>query len=113
MANKVTFQKPSEPSFLAQFKQKVGYREAPALSEKFAAKRGAGEFEDENDSDDHDEMKFLTDETRSEEGPVVVQLKKNDMTEEEAKIYTEFRQRKRKSDQSSGTLSGELEATNG
>jgi hypothetical protein len=96
MANKVTFQKPSEPSFLAQFKKKVGYRETAALSDKFAAKKGTGEAGEENDSDDDHEMKFLTDETRNEEGPVVVKLKKNDLTEEEAKIYAEFRQRKRK-----------------
>lgn len=100
MASKVTFQKPPEPSFLAQFKQKVGYKESPALSDKYAANRAPGAHEEgnSNESDGDDEMKFLSDERKDDEGPVVVKLKKNDMTEEEARIYAEFRNRKRKSD---------------
>ena len=110
MANKVTFQKPPEPTFLAQFKQKVGYKETAALSDKFATKRAAGE---ENESDEDDEMKFLSEDRKDGSGPVVVKLKKNDMTEEEARIYTEFTRRKRKSDTNVQSSTEESEATKG
>ncbi|XP_065827582.1 uncharacterized protein KIAA1143 homolog [Oscarella lobularis] len=89
MANKIDFLKPPEPSFLKKIKEKIGYKEGPSVSEKF--QKGEGPLADDNDVE------------RDDERPVVVQLKKGDMDEEEAMRYEEFTGRKRQLEDSSSS----------
>eukprot|EP00118_Oscarella_pearsei_P002819 m.11763 g.11763 ORF g.11763 m.11763 type:complete len:174 (+) comp23589_c0_seq2:119-640(+) len=81
MANKIDFLKPAEPSFIKKIKEKIGYKEGPTVSEKFQKMEGPLPGDDVEKDD---------------EKPVVVQLKKGDLNEEEAKVHEEFTGRKRK-----------------
>merc|ERR1712018_103917 len=71
----INFHKPSDPSFLKAFKEKVGYKEkVTTIDDKFPSTTEAGravaEFEDREDRDD--------------EKPVVVVLGDGDLTAAEA-----------------------------
>ncbi|XP_077983415.1 uncharacterized protein KIAA1143 homolog [Glandiceps talaboti] len=69
----INYIKPSEPAFLSKFKERVGYKEGPTIDTKKKQ-----ELED-LDSDDLPEVE--------DEKPVVVTLKKGDLTQIEAEHY--------------------------
>lgn len=69
----VSYEKPHEPSFLKEFKQRIGYQEPPTIDSKRAMIR----IDDDNDDEQED---------REDERPTVVLQKQDDLTEAEAKI---------------------------
>ncbi|XP_066289801.1 uncharacterized protein KIAA1143 homolog isoform X2 [Branchiostoma lanceolatum] len=78
----VSFSKPSEPSFIRQFKERVGYKEGPDINTKKAAEKPSEE-EEEDVRDD-----------REDEKPTVVVLGTGDLTQEEADRWGEEKEKK-------------------
>ncbi|ELV10193.1 uncharacterized protein KIAA1143 homolog [Tupaia chinensis] len=76
--NQVSYVRPSEPAFLARFKERVGYREGPTVETKRIQPQLPDEDGDHSDKDD--------------EQPQVVVLKKGDLSVEEVmKIKAEIK----------------------
>ncbi|XP_004614589.2 uncharacterized protein KIAA1143 homolog [Sorex araneus] len=76
--NQVSYVRPAEPTFLARFKERVGYREGPTVETKRIQPQLPDEDGDQSDKED--------------EQPQVVVLKKGDLSAEEVmKIKAEIK----------------------
>ncbi|XP_070574660.1 uncharacterized protein KIAA1143 homolog [Ptychodera flava] len=73
----VAYTKPSEPTFLSKFKEKIGYKEGPTIDTK---KQSHPEDDDSySDEDNRPE--------NEDERPTIVALKEGDLSQEEAEHY--------------------------
>lgn len=76
--NQVSYKRPAEPTFLARFKERVGYREGPTVETKRIQPQLPDEDSDHSDKED--------------EQPQVVVLRKGDLSAEEVmKIKAEIK----------------------
>ncbi|KAL7046886.1 hypothetical protein ACKWTF_002729 [Chironomus riparius] len=69
----VAFIKPDEPAFLKRMKQQIGYQEPDTVEAKRGPIQNLGSSDEDEDYEERDDEK-----------PQVIQLKKGDLTEEEA-----------------------------
>ncbi|XP_070494480.1 uncharacterized protein KIAA1143 [Chironomus tepperi] len=69
----VAFIKPEEPAFLKRMKQQIGYQEPDTVEAKRGPIQNVGSSDEDEDYEERDDEK-----------PQVVQLKKGDLTEQEA-----------------------------
>ncbi|CAG9799521.1 unnamed protein product [Chironomus riparius] len=69
----VAFIKPDEPAFLKRMKQQIGYQEPDTVEAKRGPVQNLGSSDEDEDYEERDDEK-----------PQVIQLKKGDLTEEEA-----------------------------